>query len=94
MARIMLTDKAVEKAKPPAKGRAYLWDALVPSFALRVTDRGHRSWIIQRRVNGKMLRVTLGDYPALGLGDARDAARMALKDMTKGITPAKRKRPV
>lgn len=53
--RHVLTDKQIEKAKPaPVRGRYLLWDAVAPSLAHRVTDRGHKSLVVQRRVNGRM----------------------------------------
>jgi len=87
-ARHVLTDKQIEKAKPtPPRGRSLLWDAVAPSLALRVTDHGHKSFIVQRRVNGRMVKLTLGTYPALPLTEAREKARDALKEMARGKDP-------
>src|SRR5215469_2362505 len=87
-ARHILTDKQIEKAKPaPPRGRYLLWDAVAPSLALRVTDRGHKSFVVQRRVNGRMVKLTLGTYPALPLAEAREKARDALKEMARGKDP-------
>jgi integrase len=87
-ARHILTDKQIEHAKPaPARRRYILWDAVAPSLGLRVTDRGHKSFVVHRRVNGRLMMMTLGDYPALPLADARDKAREALNAMTKGVDP-------
>lgn len=86
--RHVLTDKQIEKAKPAPPGkRAMLWDAIAPSLALRVTDCGHKSFVVHRRVNGRLVMQTLGTYPALNLADAREKARDALMLMTKGIDP-------
>ncbi len=86
--RHVLTDKKIESAKPaPERARYMLWDEVAPSLALRVTDKGHKSFVVQRRVNGRMVKLTLGEYPALGLADARDKAHEALKDMTRGVDP-------
>jgi integrase len=87
-ARLVLTDKQIEKAKPArARERYVLWDAVAPSLALRVTDRGHKSFIVQRRVNGRMVKLTLGTYPALPLAEAREKAREALREMARGKDP-------
>jgi integrase len=87
-ARHVLTDKQIENAKPaPARGRYMLWDAVAPSLALRVTDRGHKSFVVHRRVNGRLVMLTLGEYPALKLGEAREQAREKLREMTRGIDP-------
>ncbi|MBL7099979.1 MAG: integrase arm-type DNA-binding domain-containing protein [Alphaproteobacteria bacterium] len=87
-ARHLLTDKQIDKARnAPAGARYILWDGVVPSLGLRVTDKGHKSFLVQRRVNGRMIKLTLGEYPAVGLADARERAQAALKDMARGIDP-------
>jgi len=88
MARIELTAKAIEKAKPASAGnRKRLWDSLVPSMALMVTDKGHKSFVIMRRVNGRSVTTTLGEYPALTLEKARERARSAIDDLRRGRDP-------
>lgn len=87
-ARFILTDKTIAKTKPaPAGARYVLWDAVAPSLGLMVTARGHKSFILQRRINGRMVKLTLGAYPALGLAQAREAAQAALKQAAKGVDP-------
>lgn len=88
MARKKLTDKGVEKAAAPTKGRTEIWDSLLPGFGLRITDRGIKSFIVMYRVNGRQRRMTLGRYPARSLADARVKARDALDLVDHGIDPA------
>jgi integrase len=86
--RTELTVKRVQAAKPALPGkRERLWDALVPGLALLVTDRGHKSFVVVRRVNGKVIVTTLGGYPALTLEQARSRARAAIEDMARGRDP-------
>lgn len=89
-----LTAAAVDKLAPPASGRIERWDALVPGLGLRVTDKGVKSWTLLYRVpgDGRKRRMTLGRYPALGLTDARQAARDALGEAREGRDPARRVR--
>lgn len=90
--RHVLTEKAIERAKPALSGQRYvLWDAVTPSLGLRVTARGHKSFILQRRVNGRMLKLTLGEYPALALATAREQAQEALRHIVKGVNPRQAK---
>ena len=42
MAKV-LTQLAVERVKPPKSGRVVHWDALVPGFGLRISDKNSRS---------------------------------------------------
>jgi integrase len=86
-----LTDPLVANAKPPAMGRLMLWDALLPGFGLRITDKGSKSWVVMYRVGGRdavRRRLTLGKYPALSLAKAREQARAAFQDVARGTPPA------
>src|SRR5437868_9516278 len=89
MPSIKLTAFAVANAKPPLRGRVEYWDAALPGFGLRVTDKGAKSWtVLFRAPHGQLRRVTLGKYPALPLAMARDRARDVLLEVEKGIDPA------
>jgi integrase len=88
MPTVKLTTLGVANAKAPAKGRIEYWDATLPGFGLRVTNKGARSWTVLYRFRGQLRRVTLGSYPALSLADARDRARDVLQSIEKGTDPA------
>jgi integrase len=83
-----LTALVVANAKRPARGRLEYWDAALPGFGLRVTDKGAKSWTVLYRVHGRLRRATLGGYPALSLAGARDRAREILLEVEKGNDPA------
>ena len=88
MAVCKLTAQAVEALKPPAKGRAELWDEQVRGLGLRVTERGVKSWVVMYRTSGTQRRMTLGHYPNLKLSDARELADETLRAVRKGADPA------
>ena len=88
MASKKLTELAVAKLRPPAAGRIEVWDASLPAFGLRVTDRGTKSFVLMYRIDGRLRRLTLGRYPAVGLVAAREAAREALRQVDLGRDPA------
>jgi integrase len=75
----------------PEKGRVEYFDKTTPNFALRVTASGHRSWVCFYRHKGDLRRYTLGPYPQLGLGDARQKAKEILRRAAKGEDPAAEK---
>lgn len=88
----------VNNTKPAPSGkRDFYWDADVPGLALRVTDTGHRSWVVQRRLAGEMKRWTLAPYIPAAKDDpdlegtlawARERARSMLGDIARGVDPA------
>jgi integrase len=89
-----LTDRYVEclKAPPPGKERLEVFDATFPGLAIRVTNRGHKSWSVYYRANGRHRRLTIGPFPAFPPAAARKAASEALHRVQAGGDPAEEKR--
>lgn len=83
-----LTDAGIRKIAKPAPGkRLEIFDALAPGLALRITDKGARSWTCYYRWAGKNQRVRLGAFPEISIADARDKARDAKDQAKAGIDP-------
>jgi integrase len=89
----MLTAKTVENAKAGTT-RYEIWDKGQPGLGLRVTEKGVKTWVVVYRVGGKQRRLTLGRYPAVGLKEARQAAREALLQVQAGIDPVAQQQEV
>ena len=66
-----LTDPQIRSLKPGDKD-VFVNDG--NGLYLRVRATGSKSWIIRRKVGGKQVVVTLGQYPTVSLRDARDEA--------------------
>ena len=64
-----LTDRQIRTSKAPASGRLTLTDGY--GLQLRITSRDKRSWSLQYRHQGRMLKYTIGSYPEVSLKDAR-----------------------
>lgn len=92
MARKKLTDLFVAKVAAPAKGRVEYFDTTFPALALRVSDKGHKSWSLFYRHGGRLRRWTIGRYPAFDPAAARKAASSALHRLVEGIDPGEEKR--
>ena len=76
--QVRLNDSAIGKAirEAPEMGRKDLSDVGCPGLRLRVTPAGTASWVLAcRDRHGRMRRFPLGRYPAVGVSDARNAAR-------------------
>lgn len=90
MARQTFTDRTLKALKPASAGRRYeMFDAIIPNMGIRVTDKGKRSFFLLARFppSTNPTRRTLGEYPALELGDAREKAREWLSMLERGIDP-------
>ena len=82
-----LTDKGIERLKLPASGRIERYDSRQPGLSLRVTPKGTRTWVVYFRVNGKPGKMTLGNWPAVEVADARKRAGDVREDAAKGVDP-------
>ncbi len=90
---VKLTKKRVDLAAPPIdKSQLFIRDAELPGFALRVTQKGTKSFIIEKRINGKVRRITLGKYGLLTVEQARRKAQMELAQIAMGNDPIAEKR--
>ena len=59
-------------------------------FGVRVTDKGHKSFVLVTRYPGDPNRpVTrkIGDYPSVSIATAREVAREWREDIAKGVDP-------
>jgi integrase len=85
-----LKDKSLKSIKPAAPGkRRLVYDSVVPNFAVRVTPRGHKSYVLITRFPGKHPTPRLlGRVGVISLAQARDKARAWLSMLSRGIDPA------
>ena len=84
--RKKLTDAWLKKYEPEATQEDW-WDELVTDFGVRFSSGGAKTFQVRWRASGKRRRKKLGRYPAMSLGDARDAAREVLADVEMGRDP-------
>jgi integrase len=90
-----LTDKKLQNLPPAPPGKRYtIWDTEVGNFGVRVTDRvdpttrrPRRTFVVMRRLHGRLIRHKVGTYPAITLAAAREAARDANLAFERGIDP-------
>ena len=85
--RVNLTAGRVDGFNPGADGKqAFLWDSTVPGLGVRATAKT-KAFIYQGRIDGKALRVTIGDVKTWGIDDARAEARRLGTLVDQGIDP-------
>ncbi len=91
MPTIKMTVRSVAALKHPQNGQVDFWDASLPGFGIRLSAGGKRAWVFMYRQGGRKRRLTLGNYPALPLADARKNAKAAANQVAKGGDPAAEK---
>lgn len=91
--QIRFTKRDIEALAPAAAGkREYYEDPRIPYLRLAVTDSGAKSWVVQRRIQGKVTRITLGRFPDLTPENARTHAERVAGDIAHGRNPQNEKR--
>ena len=85
-----ITKSFVDQIPPPPtkdngkSNQAFYRDASIAGFGLRVTSGGVKSFIVEKRIQGKVKRVTLGKYGNLTVEQARKAAMRFLGKVASG----------
>lgn len=72
MAKTNLTAGRIDSFKSDGERQAFLWDSQVNGLAIRAAPSGRKSYVLQARFNGKVIRLTIGDVTAWAIEEARD----------------------
>ena len=62
-------------------------DTSIPGFGLRVTSGGAKSFIVEKRIKGRVKRITIGRYGNLTVEQARREAMQLLGQVASGKDP-------
>jgi len=87
-----ITKSCVDKLSTPETGQAFVRDSELKGFAVRVTASGSKSFILEKRIDGKVKRLTLGRYPELTVEQARKEAHKLLGHIAVGRNPTAEKK--
>jgi integrase len=83
-----LTPMLLRHIKPPDRGQTEISDGACPGLRLRISQGGTKTWVLGCRDSaGRARRFTLGQYPAVGLSDARELARTRRQEVKAGADP-------
>lgn len=89
MPKLKLTKTNIDRVLKPGMGTIIYTDTETKGFGLRLTNSGAGSFIVQRTIAGqsKERRITIGEYGAWTVEDARDKALEYIKVMKQGVDP-------
>ena len=82
-----LTKQVIDETPFPSEGQVFVRDTELSGFALRVTQ-GRKSFILEKRIRGRMRRLTIGPYGPLTVDQARKLAAMHVGAIAQGSDPA------
>lgn len=90
---VRLTKTVIDKIEPTlGKEQSFYRDDQLKGFALRVTAKGVKSFVVETRINGHVKRVTLGKYGNITTEEARKQAKSLLGSIAQGNNPIAEKK--
>ena len=87
-----LNDRLLKALSLPEAGRLELTDDKATGLKFRLTPNGRATWSVQVNVHGEKRRFTIGEYPAIGLAEARKKAGKLRVDALGGNDPIRDRR--
>jgi integrase len=82
-----LTELSVQRFRIPKTGQTEIFDLGYPGLALRIGNGGAKSFVVFHRHGGKLHRITLGRWPEVTLGAAREGWRRTREAIARGEDP-------
>jgi integrase len=82
-----VTDSIVRGLQPPENGYTVTHDSEARGFAVRVTAKGVRSFILNYYIRGRDRCLTIGQFPDWRVAAARARAKELRQDIDNGIDP-------
>ncbi|MGE0826558.1 MAG: tyrosine-type recombinase/integrase [Candidatus Binatia bacterium] len=82
-----LTKRLIDDTPFPSSGQVFLRDCVLRGFALRVT-KGTKTFVLEKRVRGRVRRITIGPYGPLTVDQARKQAEAHVGAIAQGEDPA------
>lgn len=84
-----LTKSVIDKIQTPHnRDQVFYRDSELKGFAVRITSNGIKSFVVEKLVNRKVRRMTLGRYGELTAEQARKEAQKLLGKIATGVDPA------
>jgi integrase len=84
---VNLTKTVIDKTPLPTAGQVFLRDASLKGFGLRILPSGTRTFIFEKRVEGRVRRMTLGKFGELTCEQARKQATKLAGQLAMGGNP-------
>ena len=86
MPKLKLTKRAIEAIPQTEKGQIFYTDSDLPGFYL-IVGQCVKTFAVQKDIQGKSIRYTIGRYGQLTPENARKIAQAKLFEMAQGLNP-------
>ncbi len=104
-AKKAFTEITIAKMHAPRRGRREIGDAIQRGLVLRIGETGVKSWSVAyrvpgergvsptgRKLKGTQKRITIGQYPTIGIAAAREEAGRIIRQALEGKDPRPERR--
>lgn len=86
--RVQFTAGRIESfVCPPDKAQAFLWDSDTKGLGLKASPGGSKQYVLESRLHGKTIRLTIGDRKTWSIKQAQTEARRLQSHIDQGIDP-------
>ena len=86
MPSIKINKREVDALPLVEAGQVIYWDRTLKGFGIRITP-GSKTYVVQKKIDGRAVRISLGAHGLLTPDQARDMALQELAAMARGINP-------
>ena len=86
-----ITKTLIKSFPVPLNGQSYLRDTELKGFAVRTLPSGVKSFVFERRIGGKVKRITIGKTSDLPVEQARKQAEKLAGEIAIGLDPAQQR---
>lgn len=90
MPSVKLTKYLIDKIPLTTSGQVFIRDSELKGFGVRIGAQS-KSFFCEKKINGKVNRITIGGYPALSVEQARKMAQEIMVKLLSGIDVAQEK---
>lgn len=88
MPRLKLSAKGVARLHPTPGKQTLFWDTELKGFGVLVSGvTTNKTFIVQKDIDGRTRRITIGPTNVLSLDEARRRAELVLSDLYRGVDP-------
>jgi integrase len=90
--KLHFTQARIRDLPVPQKGRIDYSDTQTDKLVCRVSHTGNKSFLVTKRVDGKLINVTIGKFLNMPVAEARKKALVIIASLNSGINPTEAKR--
>jgi integrase len=90
--KLHFTQARIRGLPIPEKGRIDYSDTQTDKLVCRVSHTGNKSFLVTKRVDGKLINVTIGKFLNMPVAEARKKALLIIASLNSGINPTEAKR--